>query len=227
MSTADLVIHYAEQFYQNLRKDEHSQDRSWEHCYKASHDARQVPEPDYDYLSPHLAFYLASWGMYRGSSFLTQKDYRMHSPVVQELLDSRYDCLFGLECEDLRKPEIQQALVSLESFMERYYEGVRNSCKGPVNSRISVTLITKILIGTLGCVPAYDKYFTERIRSQKTASGTYGISSLLCLANFYEENYEKLEKTRENFKVYDLNYPQMKILDMGFFGIGLACEQNK
>ncbi len=92
MSTADLMIHYAEHFYQNLRKDEHSQDRSWEHCYKAFHDARQDPEPDYNYLSLHLAFYLASRGMYRGSSFLTHKDYRIYTPVVQELLESREDC---------------------------------------------------------------------------------------------------------------------------------------
>ena len=37
-----------------------------------------------DYLSLQLAFYLASWGMYRGSSFLIQKDYRVHIPVVRE-----------------------------------------------------------------------------------------------------------------------------------------------
>ncbi len=165
--------------------------------------------------------------MYRGSSFLTRKDYSIHTPVVQELLESRYDCLFGLECKNLRKPEIQQELVRLESFMERYYEDVRNSCKGTVKSRISSTLITKILIVTLGCVPAYDRYFIEGIRSHNTASVTYGISSLLCLVGFYEENYEKLENTREKFKVYDLNYPQMKILDMGFFGADFAREQNK
>ena len=216
MSTADLVIHYAEKFYQNLLEDENSQDRYWEHCYKIFHNARQEPEPNYDYLSLHLAFYLASWGMYRGSSFLTRKDYRIHFPVVQELLKSRYDCLFGLECKELRKPEIQQELSRLESFIESYYKGIRSSCKGPVNCRISATLITKILIGTLGCVPVYDRYFTEGIRCQKTASGTYCINSLLCLADFYEENYGKLEKTRKNFKVYDLYYPQMKVLDMGF-----------
>ena len=135
--------------------------------------------------------------MYRGSSFLTRKDYRIHVPVVQELLDSRYDCLFGLECEDLRKPEIQQALAGLESFMERYYEGVRNSCKGPVNSRISVTLITKVLIGTLGCVPAYDRYFTEGIRSLKVTSGTYGLRHCFVWQIFTKRITRSLNK-REN-----------------------------
>ncbi len=170
MDTIDPVIHYAEMFYQNLRDDENCQDRSWEHCYKVFHDARQ--DYDYDYLSLHLVFYLASWGMYRRSSFLTHKYYRIHIPVVMELLDARYDCPFGLEYKDLKRSEIQQELARLTTFMEQYYEGVSNSCKGTVKSRISDTLITKTLIGTLGCVPAYDKYFTEGIRSQKVSSGT-------------------------------------------------------
>lgn len=54
-----------------------------------------------DYLSLQLAFYLASWGMYRGSSFLLQKDYKIYIPVVEEVLKSKYDILFGMKCEDL------------------------------------------------------------------------------------------------------------------------------
>ena len=61
---------------------------------------------DYDYLSLQLAFYLASWGMYRGSSFLLQKDYKVHEAVVKELLDSKYNCLFGLTCKMLRDQEV-------------------------------------------------------------------------------------------------------------------------
>jgi len=49
-------------------------------------DARTDPSPDYDYLSLHHAFYLASWGMYRGSSFLLQKDYKVLTPIVEEIL---------------------------------------------------------------------------------------------------------------------------------------------
>ena len=38
---------------------------------------------DVDYLTLQLAFYLASWGMYRGSSELLQKDYLIHEPIVE------------------------------------------------------------------------------------------------------------------------------------------------
>ena len=30
--------------------------------------------------------YLSSWGMYRGSSFLLQKDYKIHKPIIVEAL---------------------------------------------------------------------------------------------------------------------------------------------
>ena len=57
---------------------------------------RGRPFPGHDYLSLHLAFYLASWGMYRGSSFLLQKDYKVLVPIVEEVLKPEYDCLFGV-----------------------------------------------------------------------------------------------------------------------------------
>jgi len=60
-------------FYAELQKDPHGRYRSWEHCYAAFADAfdqvERGEEVDYDHLGLHLAFYLASWGMYRGSVF--------------------------------------------------------------------------------------------------------------------------------------------------------------
>lgn len=82
--TVDLIIKSATTFYNQLKADRNGRYRSWEHCYKCFHDARNNSDPDYDYMSLQLAFYLASWGMYRGSSFLLQKDYKVHIPVVEE-----------------------------------------------------------------------------------------------------------------------------------------------
>ena len=42
---------------------------------------------DGDHLALSSAFYLASWGMYRESSFLLQYDYQIHRAVVDYLLD--------------------------------------------------------------------------------------------------------------------------------------------
>lgn len=81
MDTVDLIIKSSTEFYNDLKVDENGRYRSWEHCYSHFIKARGSQEIDYDYLSLQLAFYLASWGMYRGSSFLLQKDYKVHIPA--------------------------------------------------------------------------------------------------------------------------------------------------
>ena len=95
-----------------------------------------------------------------------------------------------------------------------------------LKNNLSDTLITKILMGTLGCVPAYDRYFVKGIRSQKIASGTYNIKSILQLVDFYEKNLEQLVSVQKNFIVADMLYPQMKILDMGFWQIGFDLDSK-
>ncbi|MCI8793323.1 MAG: hypothetical protein HFG38_11090 [Eubacterium sp.] len=225
MDTVDLVIKSATIFYNELRADSNGRYRSWEHCYKCFHDARNNSAPDLDYLSLQLAFYLASWGMYRGSSFLLQKDYKVHVPVVEELLKVHYNELFGLECIELRKNDVQKKLTELNWFMTAYYNKIRKSVKETeVKNKLSATLITKILMGSLGCVPAYDRYFIDGVKGQKVTTGIYNIKSILKLVDFYDTNHVRLEETRKRLKVYDLPYPQMKLLDMGFWQIGFERD---
>lgn len=112
MDAIDELIDAAQTFYDDARTNANGRSRSWEHCYRVFRDARTDPSPDYDYLSLHLAFYLASWGMYRGSSFLLQNDYKVLLPVVEEVLKPEYDCLFRVACADLREPEVQVMLRS-------------------------------------------------------------------------------------------------------------------
>lgn len=68
-------------------------------------------------MSLQLAFYLASWGMYRGSSFLLQKDYRVHIPVVKELLQKKYDVLLGADFDTLLNEDNQKTLQALNDFL--------------------------------------------------------------------------------------------------------------
>lgn len=68
-----------------------------------------------------------------------------------------------------------------------------------LKNNLSDTLITKILMGTLGCVPAYDRYFVSGIRSQKIASGTYNIKSILQLVDFYEKKHRTVRFSSKEF----------------------------
>ena len=226
MEAIDELIDAAQTFYDDARRDKNGRSRSWEHCYRVFRDARTDPSPDCDYLSLHLAFYLASWGMYRGSSFLLQKDYKVLTPVVEEVLKPEYDCLFGVACADLREPGVQEQLKKLYDYIADYhFRPIRDKVAGrEVESSVSPVLVTKILMGTLGCVPAYDRFFQDGVATYKVTTREYGRNSLRKLVDFYEEHNDRLEEARRGMRVGDLTYPQMKLLDMGFWQVGFERD---
>lgn len=226
MNTVDLILESSVKFYDALKKSENGRYRSWEHCYSNFINARDNKNAELDYLSLQLAFYLASWGMYRGSSFLLQKDYKIHIPVVKELLKEEYDPLAGIDCVELKREENQRLLEKINAFLDEYYSNIRGEVKNiKVRNQLSSTLITKILMGTLGCVPAYDRYFISGIKKQKVACGNYNMKSIVQLVDFYEKNIVELENIRKDMKVNGMAYPQMKILDMAFWQIGLDSDK--
>lgn len=225
MEAIDELISAAQTFYDDARANENGRSRSWEHCYRVFRDARIDPSPDYDYLSLHLAFYLASWGMYRGSSFILQKDYKVHTPIVKEILKPEYDCLFGVACVDLREPEVQERLKNVSDNIANHFGPIRNEVAGrKVASSVSPVLVTKILMGTLGCVPAYDRFFQVGVATYKVTTQEYSLDSVLRLVDFYEEHNDRLEEARRGMQTEDLIYPQMKLLDMGFWQIGFEKD---
>lgn len=188
-------------------------------------DARIDPSPDCDYLSLHLAFYLASWGMYRGSSFLLQKDYKVLSPIVEKILKPEYDCLFGLACTDVRNRDVWAQLKKLSDCISAHFQPIRDEVAGrKVASSVSPVLITKILMGTLGCVPAYDRFFEEGAKYLDLEKKSYNEDSLLELADIYEEYNDRLEEARRGMRTDDLIYPQMKLLDMGLWQVGFERD---
>ena len=225
MEAVDELINAAQTFYDDARANENGRSRSWEHCYRVFRDARTDPSPDYDYLSLHLAFYLASWGMYRGSSFLLQRDYKVHTPIVEEILKPEYDCLFGLACTDLRNSDVQTQLNKLYASIADDFHPIREEVAGrEVPSPVSPVLITKILMGTPGCVPAYDRFFGIGAKYLGLEKDTYQEKSLRELVDFYEAHNDRLEEARRGMRTEDLTYPQMKLLDMGFWQIGFEKE---
>lgn len=224
--TVDCIIRASEVFYKELQKDKTGRYLSWEHCYSCFLLARKQDKQDVDYLSLQLGFYLASWGMYRGSSFLLQKDYKVHIPVVKEVLKKKYDSLAGIECAEYFKESNQKLLMGLYAKIEEIYKPYRQEIKADNKETISSTLITKILMGTLGCVPAYDRYFVSGIKSQKVTTGNFNIQSILKLAEFYVDNTDRFETVRKKVKVKGLPYPQMKMLDMGFWQIGYELDSK-
>lgn len=110
--------------------------------------------------------------------------------------------------------------MDLINNMRTIYREKRKNIK-EVTSDISDTLITKVLLGTLGCVPAYDDYFKNGLARYNITIKFLSKSSLLGLAEYYAENKTELEDVRNTLsQARQLEYPQMKILHMAFWQLG-------
>lgn len=231
MNELKNILNSGIKFYKELKEDKNGRYRSWEYCYKIfneAHKANNVDDKFIDYLCLNLAFYLASWGMYRGSSFLLQRDYKVHKPIVEELLKEKYNCLWEIKTSDYIKKETQKTLIQLVEKMKKMYSEIRLSVKKEVpKNKISDTLITKVLMGTMGCIPAYDRYFIEGIKKYKVASGKFNIRSILQLVHYYNDNYDMFEEARSQMNIFGMKYPQMKVIDMCFWQVGFDLDKNK
>jgi hypothetical protein len=189
----------------------HTRYRSWVHCYKAFKDNRQKMETT-EFLCLHLAWYLASWGMLR-NSFLLDHDYLVHKDVVNALLDDKYVPLF----ENAHSEDIIPLTIEAARTIENSY-GV---------SHITDTLITKILLGVFGCVPAYDRYFKNAARKYSICSGLWGERSLKSLWQFYNYNRDYFESLRSELLIEGIQYPPMKLIDMCLWQLGFDEDKTK
>ena len=231
MSDIKEIINQGLKFYNKLREDENGRYRSWEYCYKVfndAHNSQNIDDEYIDYLCLHLAFYLASWGMYRGSSFLLQRDYKVHKDAIKVILDNKYNSLWGIPINDYKQEYNQELLFDITNKLKEIYNKIRLSVKEKMpKNELSDTLVTKILMGTFGCVPAYDRYFISGIRNEKAASGNFNKRSILELVDFYNKYYDEFENARKQMSVFGMEYPQTKILDSCFWQVGFDLDENK
>ena len=223
--------------------------KSWEYCHFAFNSKRKekLGESDYDFLALHLAFYLASWGMYRGSSFLLQRDYKAHIKAVKAIMDSDSDIwnYNPKEGDENTDKEVAKKIIELgkkitESYgeiKERDFIGeddkneLEKSDKKSAKA-LSDTLITKILMGTIGSVPAYDRFLKDAIRKNKkhlengkNLSDTFNEKGLIGLYGFVRKYYDDFNIETK------YSYPIMKKVDMYFwqhgYELGFLSEKSQ
>lgn len=215
--TADAAVQLIRDYFNETVKDPHGRYMSWRHCYKAfSENRNAADEQAIDYLSLHLAFYLASWGMYRGSSFLLQKDYKVHIPIVMIIQEQKYNPLHGISAEDLCEKENLDLLNEIAMRIRDCYAKEQPSVDGITNNATD-TLVTKILLGTLGCVPAFDRYYVNSVKKNHVSTGVFNKNSVRNVAEFYCDNLDAFENLRHELSKCGIEYPPMKLMDMCFW----------
>lgn len=209
-------------FYDSLKEHENHRYLSWEHCFNAFSDSETVD--NIDYLSLQLAFYLASWGMYRGSSGLLWKDYKIHTGAVQII--KKYDSIHCGHEREINETQID-TIIDAKDELKEYYskvQFVKPTKDGDKKSKISPsdTLISKILLGTLGCVPAYDRLLRagfDEMTSIKIGK-SLNRKSLSALFKFTLSNQDSFKTLSENINKDGVHYPLMKLVDMYFWETG-------
>lgn len=207
------MINIIKKYIYPIVEDSNHRYKSWEHCYNTFDSSNDI-----DYLSLNLSFYLASWGMYRGSSGLLWKDYKIHKPAIKILLNN-YD-LRITDCQNTEK------VLILKSNLFNYYSSIK-FINGKNKSEFFVpsdTLLSKILLGSLGCIPALDRYFNLGFSNSLVLNIT--AKTLSEIFTFANENSMNIRECQDYiFSIVGTNYPTMKIIDMYFWQIGF--EKSK
>ena len=219
MDTVDLIIKSSTEFYNDLNSDENGRYRSWEHCYSNFIKARGRDDVDYDYLSLQLAFYLASWGMLRGSSFLMQRNPAYLTELVKWIYEQP-QATWLIDVEDY--PNKKKEVLSLYTQVKSHLIGEKN--------HQAVTLVTKVLLGVFAIIPAYDRFFKDtfsEIAGEKCGFSTPNETSLNIIAQFYQENREEIDALSKSHSILDFDgkptnyrYSKAKIIDMYGFQVG-------
>ena len=203
-------------FLSQIEKDKSHRFTSWEHCYQAFQT-----ETDKELLTLHLAFYLASWGMYRGSSGLLQKNHTIHRETVNIILKYKY-----LQCSQNKEIGLNdlEDIINLINELKKHYLSItyiKDNEEKNINP--TDTLISKVILGSLGCLPAMDRYFINGVKDKNETFFTLSKPSLSKLFLYINQKQVKTEieslqqEILESRKMY---YPTMKIIDMYFWQLG-------
>jgi len=214
-------------FFEQLINDENHRYKSWEHCYL--YFSKPKEEINIDIACLHLSFYLASWGMYRGSSFLLWQDYLIHKEVVKEIL--KYKHLQEIDFSDINKNSKEfKEIFELSNFIKNWYpQNVKKIPEKPTKDiNVTDTLLTKILLGTLGCIPAYDRFFLDGLKMKNIRPYTkLSEKNFLKIIDFYNENKQEFLAIQQHIKEkINVEYPVMKLVDMYFFILSYSSNKT-
>lgn len=154
-----------------------------------------------------LGFYLASWGMLRGSSTLLLKSARHYVPVIDVIAAAPADA-WNLDAHRYI-PGTWPVARQLDQQIRRAF-GHHNG--------VTPTLTTKVMLGVFGNIPAFDTNFRAGFRA-----ATFGLKAFSRLGEFYEEHADAIERHRiptldfQTGRPTRRRYSRAKIIDMIFF----------
>ncbi len=189
---------------------------SFDYCYgyfqgfKNKRDIASAAKLEHSCLV--ISFYLASWGMFRGSSFLLQRSSHFFIPLVKWIAVCD-KTLWNIDIDEYSDIGVRESLLDAYSSVQEHLGGDKTNP--------SKTLVTKVMLGVFGNIPAFDQYFCGAFKMH-----TVNDKNLRLLGKFYNENKKIVDSV--NIKCFNFNsgkqtgllYPKAKIVDMYGFIAG-------
>lgn len=152
-----------------------------------------------------LGFFLASWGMFRGPAELLQRSVKTYVPVIEALVSAPA----GLWRLDVDQYD-DSSIAAIRKFADQL--------RGALHVGASDILVTKVMLGTMGCVPAFDRNFMGGFHCS-----TFGPKALHRIGQFYRVNADAIEAGRSHTLEFGTGsptgrrYTKAKVIDMIFY----------
>jgi hypothetical protein len=168
---------------------------------------------------------LASWGMFvHRAFFFKRKVCGTFKNVIGVIASKQQAPLWRIDCDEYG----EDAKVNLQNA----YDAIR--CAVVPSREAHLTLVTKIMLGVFGCVPAFDSRFTDTMRTYGRTHGwrcwfrSFNSDSLNGIAAFYREHHKVVDRWSKKTQTFDFyrgertqfNYTKAKIVDI------IAFEAN-
>ena len=197
--------------------DKNQRMASFDFCYNYFHDYQgHLAGDNLERSCMELWGYLASFGMIKGKSGLLLRN----SPASLSKLIEFFD---GSDCEKLWGLDIPNYNTTTIGIIVESYNEISKKIKS-IDVTPTLTLVTKIMMGIWGCVPAFDRNFKKWIINDLN-SDCYYEKSLSDIFTFYNNHKTTFKDIFINtIDIYGNKtsyiYSQAKLLDMFGFTKG-------
>jgi len=196
--------------------------QSYDHCFNYFADTPRL-DSDLEKSCTVLGFYLASWGMYRGSTYLQQETNSSHLVGVVTAIQDLRPALAAVDLDGYGEEGIQTVLHGYSEIKKALH----------IEQRNQVTLVSKIMVAAFGCIPAFDRNFKAGLRKvlgshARLPHGRIDAHVLQLVGAFYRANRVEIDHLHQEsrsiaFGVDDVTSNRLsraKIVDMYCYEIG-------
>lgn len=186
-------------------------------AFRAEASSHLLADPDNLELSClHLGYYLASWGMLRGSTLLYNKSVRFLQPTI-ELIATEAGDIWRIDAHRYTDENIDR-LLRLSGDIARAISVVTGPSR--VGRAATPTLVTKVMLGIFGCLPAFDRFFNIGFKKATGRVARLDWSTLMGIRDFYAEHRPAIDASQvrtldfRSGKLTRIRYTKAKVTDM-------------